>query len=291
MILLDYSEIRLEMAKYNNAILLCTDFGDIDWVFVILRGILLNQVTRDIIYIAYPEHLSPPDINFIEVVFIPVKYPILNEPPVVGKVPAKIYTAQLLRLVALDVIYKLDIANKVLYLDNDILLFGDVGVLFENDSPIMALHASDAGPQSNRTTGSYYFSGVMLFNVKQFYDDIGLDSLMDEFYRVYTPTAFVYADEEFLNTLITAEKLPRFYNHQVQFNKRIDKRIDNKTIILHFAWHKPKKQNLYYYTEYKESLMKLVLLLDPESNLYRDVSDLLMAIDNHLIVFGVSSSI
>lgn len=285
MIRSDYSETRLEMMKFDNAILLCTDFGDIDWLLVILRRITSIKVTRDIIYIAYPDHLTAPVIDFIDVTFIPVLLPKLDPLPTVGKVHPTIYSAQLLRLVALDEIHKLNMANKVLYMDNDILLFDDIGLLFNQcNAPISAVHVIDAGNQPTRLASDYYFSGVMLIDVKNFYCTIGIDSLMNEFYRVYTPTRFVYSDEEFLNTLIKAEKLPRFYNYQVQFNKR----FDTRTIAMHFAWHKPKKQNLYYYVEYKVPLIKLLSLIEPTSKIYNDVMELLDAIDNHRLVFGVS---
>ena len=138
---------------------------------------------------------------------------------------------------------------KIIYLDADIICLNDLCELVSldlGDYPLAAIvdMENNVIKRKNKlrlTSGKYFNSGLLIFNVNKWEDGIYLDKLMN--YIENNKDDLIFPDQDALNVIIDNDVL---YIDK-KFNRLLAKKDDYySTVMLHFASH-PKPWSKFWY--------------------------------------------
>lgn len=229
------------MAKYNNVVLYCTDWGDKDELFASMRS--LTQTNPEIGVLVVSTVTKP----------IGLELPIPCDLLVPDNVPAQIISnPKLLRIFAFDMLN--GIAGKVLYMDTDTIIMQDLSNLFECSGAISATYHGDT-----------FCDAVMVVDIPRMYSTINGGSLWNMYMESCKKEYYHCDDELFLNEIFTATKIADKYNTRAKDHKRL---IPSTIAILHYAHTKPWSD--YAAEQYSYRSMDTILgFFDKDSEKYK----------------------
>ncbi len=142
--------------------------------------------------------------------------------------------------------------NKILYLDSDIIVRGDLSDLYNTNikdvyaGVVIDMIAEDKNHDHDRIGNKNYFnSGMMLLNIKK----IREDKLTKKFIKTKKETSSKYQDQDVLNIVFgnCVKFLSPIYNYMTTNELNYDKntiekfynaKLDN-IVIIHITWRKP----------------------------------------------------
>jgi lipopolysaccharide biosynthesis glycosyltransferase len=129
-------------------------------------------------------------------------------------------------------------AEKIIYLDCDIIVNADIKVLWDIDISNYLIAAVKDSPRRNRPS-TYFNSGVIIFNLKKL-KDFDFNNKWRGFIKLYGTEKLELPDQDILNSVITKDILflPIEYNMITEFAENYKSDIAN-IVVIHFTGWKP----------------------------------------------------
>ena len=157
-----------------------------------------------------------------------------------------------------DILKNLD---KVLYLDCDVIVKGDLTELFQQNSRekagVMVLHAESNKEAKRLQLEKYYNAGVMLINLEYWRKYNVKDKLFD--YAINNKNKILWQDQDIINAVLNGEivEVSNIWNYQYFQYENVDNKMVADAKILHLAgrfkpWLMPFESEIY--DEYYEYL-------------------------------------
>lgn len=246
------------MAKYNNIVLYCTNWGDKEELFASMRSLEQSNPSAQVVVFA-----TTPDKD----IQLPIKCELITVDDVPDLIKAN---PKLIRLYAFDMVKT--VADKIIYLDNDTIIMSDIMHLFDTTDMLTATYH-----------GSMFCDSVMVIDLVKFYETIKNASLWDMFAAKCKKKSYHKDDEWFLNEIFTATEIPYKYNTRAKDHRRL---IPNTVIILHYPFVKPwsidvEKQYSYH------SLNTILSFYDTDSEKYKTAK---VTLDKMKVIFDILKS-